>query len=120
MPAVEPRNAVTGFEVSINVADLAASTRFYRALGFQIVEGSESAGALLLQFEHFRIGLYQGHISENRLTFRGGNVRRIADRARSQGLVFEREPETAADGSTSARLRDPDGNAVSFVSGPNT
>jgi catechol 2,3-dioxygenase-like lactoylglutathione lyase family enzyme len=111
---------VTGFEVTINVADLAASTRFYRALGFQIVEGSESPGAIVLEFQHFRIGLHEGHGAENGLTFRGGNVRRIADRARSQGLVFEREPATLADGSSTALLRDPDGNAVSFISGPNT
>ncbi len=107
---------MTGFEVTINVADLAASTRFYRALGFQIVEGSEAPGTVVLEFQHFRIGLHQGHGTENGLTFRGGNVRRIADRARSQGLVFEREPAVGADGNMSALLRDPDGNVISFVS----
>jgi catechol 2,3-dioxygenase-like lactoylglutathione lyase family enzyme len=110
---------VAGFEVSFNVADLTASTRFYRALGFHIVEGSESVGVVVLEFQTFRIGLYQRHVTENRLTFRGGNVRRIADRARSQGLVFEQEPAVGADGNMSAQLRDPDGNAVAFVSGPN-
>ena len=116
MAEVKARPSMTGFEISLRVADVEASRRFYTALGFQPVAGGEAAGVVLLEFEHFRIGLYQESIPENQLRFRGGNVRRIADRARSQGLAFEQEPRTQADGSTAALLRDPDGNAVSFIS----
>ena len=106
------------FELALNVADLAASLRFYTTLGFTVVAGSERSDVAVVQFEGFRIGLYRTHIPENRVTFRGGNVKRIADRARSQGLTFEEEPAVAQDGSTTALVRDPDGNAVSFVSPP--
>jgi catechol 2,3-dioxygenase-like lactoylglutathione lyase family enzyme len=105
---------VTGFEACIAVADLAASKRFYSALGFQVVDDT-IPGVVVMAFQEFRIGLYAKSVVKPLLVFRGGNVKRIADRAKSQGLVFEAEPATS-DGTTTAMLRDPDGNAVSFVS----
>ena len=106
---------MTGFEACIAVADLAASKRFYSALGFAVVDESD-ADVVVMAFQDFRIGLYARSTAKPLLLFRGGNLKRIADRAKGQGLVFASEPAVASDGTTTALLRDPDGNAVSFVS----
>lgn len=107
------------FELALNVADLTASLNFYQKLGFHQIDGSEESGAVVIQSGECRIALYAGHIAENLINFRGGNIPAIAEKARTEGLTFEKEPFFGADGGMGALIRDPDGNAVYFVSHPN-
>jgi catechol 2,3-dioxygenase-like lactoylglutathione lyase family enzyme len=106
------------FELALNVADLNASLTFYRKLSFNQIEGSEESGVAVIQSGNCRIALYKGYIAENLINFRGGNILAIAERARTEGLTFEKEPFSGPDGSMGALIRDLDGNAVYFVSHP--
>jgi len=107
------------FELALNVADLNASLAFYRGLGFSQIEGSEESGVAVIESANCRIVLYRGYIAENLINFRGGDIPVIAERARTAGLIFEKEPFSGLDGSMGALLRDPDVNAIYFVSHPN-
>jgi catechol 2,3-dioxygenase-like lactoylglutathione lyase family enzyme len=106
------------FELALNVADLKASLIFYRRLGFNQIDGSEESGASAIQSGNCRIALYEGYIAENLINFRGGDIPAIAERARTEGLTFEKEPFSGPDGSMGALIHDPDGNAIYFVSHP--
>jgi catechol 2,3-dioxygenase-like lactoylglutathione lyase family enzyme len=106
------------FELALNVADLNASLTFYRRLGFNQIDGSEESGVAVIQSGNCRIALYKGYIAENLINFRGGDIPAIAERAKTEGLTFEKEPFSGPDGGMGALIRDPDGNAVYFVSHP--
>lgn len=106
------------FELALNVADLNASLTFYSRLGFTQIDGSEHSGVAVIRSGNCRIALYQGHIAENLINFRGGDISAIDQQARAEGLTFEKKPFSAPDGSMGALLRDPDGNAIYFVSHP--
>jgi catechol 2,3-dioxygenase-like lactoylglutathione lyase family enzyme len=106
------------FELDLNVTDLKASRSFYERLGFRVVKESEDLGVAVLENGPCRIGLYQGHIAENLLNFRDGDIPAIVRQARSAGLVPEREVFDPEHGSEAALFRDPDGNAIYLVSHP--
>ena len=106
------------FELCLQVADIERSLGFHTKLGFHPVAGGAEHGVIVIRSGDCRIGLYQGHIAENLLNFRGGNIAEIARQAEASGLEFEKPPSVGGDGSTGALLRDPDGNAVYFVSHP--
>ena len=107
------------FELCLDVADLGASLSFYRKLGFTLVSGSAASRVAVVKWGNCRVGLYQGYLQENLINFRGGDIPAIAEHARAAGLSFEKEPFSGPDGSMAALVRDPDGNAIYFVSHPN-
>ncbi|MCB9914753.1 MAG: VOC family protein [Planctomycetes bacterium] len=112
------------FSVSLLVQDLAASRAFYEALGFVVVGGVQEQNWLVLQNATSTIGLFQGFVERNTLTYNPGwdrNTQRLADftdvreiqrRLRAAGI----EPLVAADESGSGpawlMLQDPDGNPI--------
>ena len=112
------------FSVSLTVKDIAASRAFYEKLGFRAIFGDQSKNWLILQNETATIGLFQGMLDKNTLTFNPGwdrsgktlpdydDVRDIQRQLKSRGLT----PTTAADESTtgpaSLMLLDPDGNPI--------
>ncbi len=112
------------FSVSLSVKDLAASRAFYEKLGFHAVDRFSSKKMAILQNESCTIGLFQGVIPKNSLTFNPGwdrncatlpefdDVRDIQRTIKSRGLT----PEPAADengtGPAFLMLTDPDGNPV--------
>ncbi len=57
------------FSLSLNVKDIAASKAFYETLGFAPVFGEESQGWLILDNGNIKIGLFQGMLEKNTLTF---------------------------------------------------
>jgi lactoylglutathione lyase len=83
------------FELALNVADLNASLTFYSRLGFTQIDGSEHSGVAVIRSGNCRIALYQGHIAENLINFRGGDISAIDQQARAEGLTFEKEPFSA-------------------------
>ena len=60
------------FSVSLNVADIQASKSFYENLGFQVCGGDISQNWLILRNGNCTIGLFQGMIEKNTLTFNPG------------------------------------------------
>ena len=58
-------------EISLAVADIKASLAFYEALGFKRVEGAEEEKRAVVAQPDLRIGLYEGHVDANSLTFFG-------------------------------------------------
>lgn len=111
------------FSVSLAVKDLAASRAFYEKLGFRAFVG-DGRSWLVMQNDTCTIGLHQGGLPRNSLTFNPGwdracntlpeftDVRDLQRTLRERGL----SPNPAADESTAGPaffiLTDPDGNPV--------
>ena len=103
-------------EVSLKVESVKQSIRFYTSLGFVKVEGDEDEAWVVVEHSGVRIGLYEGHIPCNSITFFGGDVDLIVRRLRESGYAMESDPQTEDDGSVGATIRDPDGNLLYFNS----
>jgi catechol 2,3-dioxygenase-like lactoylglutathione lyase family enzyme len=99
-------------EVSLNVKDLDSSIRFYGALGFRQVEGNPEEGWVVVESEGLRVGLYQGHVPDNSISFFGGDVAGVTANLEEAGYEPIEGPCREDDGSTSAHFRDPDGNRI--------
>lgn len=111
------------FSVSLSVADLAVSRRFYEALGFVVTGGAADAGYLILKNGESTLGLFHGMFEGNILTFNPGltnrmeriesfaDVREIQDVLDAAGIALEGRVE-AGQGAGSITLVDPDGNAI--------
>src|SRR5580704_6677021 len=107
------------FELSLDVADLAASKNFYSTLGFEVIDGDETAGWLIVRNTSLTLGLYQGHVPANLMNFRGKDVFEIAAQLKQAGLKLHKEAEIEPDGSAGAWIKDPDGNLIYFNTAPN-
>ncbi|MHC4471763.1 MAG: VOC family protein [Planctomycetota bacterium] len=102
------------FQLCLNVEDLARSQEFYSKLGFERVGGVPEKGWAILRHGDCTLGLYQGHIGENLLNYRGGDVFAIAASLKGAGLTMEMDAVKEADGTDGAMVRDPDGNLIYF------
>lgn len=112
------------FSLSLAVADLDASRRFYEALGFEVTGGDADGGWLILKNGESTLGLFHGMFERNIVTFNPGltsrmerlesftDVREIERRLRAAGLELETAPEPGTEGAASITLVDPDGNPV--------
>ena len=111
------------FSLSLNVADLDASRAFYEKLGFGVMGGAADQGRLILRTGQFTLGLFQGHIPENCLTFNPGwtaeaqametfeDVRSLQARLERMGIeVLIRAKEGTEP--THFVVVDPDGNQI--------
>lgn len=112
------------FSISLSVADLAASKAFYKALGFQPVEGAGGEDWQIMRNGQCTLGLFQGMFPTNMLTFNPGwvseeenkdpftDIREIQSQLQAAGI----EPQSAIDpegtGPASLTVFDPDGNPV--------
>ena len=114
------------FSVSLNVKDIAASKDFYGKIGFQPFAGDEDQGWLILKNGDTIIGLFQGMLEANTLTFNPGwdqnaqnvddfeDVRDIQKRLKAEGITFETEADESTTGPAFFIVKDPDGNPVFF------
>lgn len=112
------------FSVSLVVRDLPRSRTFYETLGFRAVFGDAASNWLILQNETCTIGLFQGMLEKNTLTFnpgwdRSGNplpafddVRDIQKALKGHGLELAMQADESSHGPASLLLLDPDGNPV--------
>jgi catechol 2,3-dioxygenase-like lactoylglutathione lyase family enzyme len=112
------------FSISLAVKDIAASRRFYEALGFVAAGGDPAQNWLILKGPTAVIGLFQGMFDGNILTFNPGwsqegqpsgpftDVRAIQARLQAAGLTLDRTTDPAGRGPAHITLRDPDGNAI--------
>ncbi|MEO0652228.1 MAG: VOC family protein [Planctomycetota bacterium] len=123
-----PESALGAFSVSLTVADLDASTSFYKRLGFEVVADFGGEDWRILRSGDTTIGLFHGLFERNILTFNPGwdaqaeelseftDVRELERRFRAAGLepVDGIDPAAGDEGPASFVLVDPDGNPVFF------
>lgn len=102
----------------LNVQDIEASVEFYQKLDFRIIEDHRAENWCVLQHNNMALCLYQGHISENLINFRGGDIEAIYKEATARGLKFDEPARSQSDGSWNATIRDPDGNCIFFNTFP--
>jgi lactoylglutathione lyase len=112
------------FSVSLNVKDIQASTAFYEKLGFTPFAGDMSQNWLILRNGEAVVGLFQGVLERNALTFNPGwgqdaqglesftDVRELQRELKGQGIPFLAEAEEGTSGPASFIVVDPDGNPV--------
>lgn len=112
------------FSVSLAVKNLGASRAFYEKLGFRQVAGDPAQNWLILQNDTSTIGLFQGMLDKNTLTFNPGwdrsmntlpkfdDVREIQRELKRQGLTLVSEADETTSGPASLMLLDPDGNPI--------
>ena len=115
MSMIESLSAVT-----LVTEDMAKSVRFYTALGFEMIYGSESA-----DFTSFRVGssfLNVGYRQDagaiegwGRAIFYVSDVDAMYARALESGFTPDFEPRDATWGERYFHLKDPDGHELSFA-----
>jgi len=106
------------FFLCLNVRDLEKSLAFYNALGLTQVGGTVEEGWAMLGYRNLCLGLYQGHLGQNLLNFRGGDVFALAEELKRRGFTLKQGAEVEPDGSAGAWLDDPDGNVIYFNTHP--
>jgi len=111
------------FSVSLAVKDLATSRAFYEKLGLRVFAG-DGKSWLILQNETSTIGLFQGMLERNTLTFNPGwdrsattlqafdDVREIQRKLTDRGVAIATRADEAGTGPASIVVHDPDGNPI--------
>jgi catechol 2,3-dioxygenase-like lactoylglutathione lyase family enzyme len=106
--------------VTLAVADMGRSVRFYASLGFEIRYGGEAA-----DFTSFRVG--DGYLNLDatgdkpggafwgRVIFYVSDVDALFERARALGLTPSTAPRDAEWGERYFHINDPDGHELSFA-----
>lgn len=117
-------SSLGAFSISLAVKDLAASRAFYEKLGFTQTGGDAAQKWLVLRNGDAVVGLFEGMLPKNTLTFNPGwnqqaqpvarfeDVRSIQARFEQAGLVPEPKADPASTGPGYLMLIDPDGNPV--------
>ena len=112
------------FSVSLAVKDIAASRAFYEKLGFTVFGGDQEQHWLILRNKGTVIGLFQGMLEKNALTFNPGwdaaaqtlesftDVRELQRQLKAQDVEFLSEADESTTGPASFITVDPDGNPV--------
>ena len=112
------------FSVSLAVKDLEASRRFYEKLGFTPFAGDPAQHWLILRNRGTVVGLFQGMLDRNALTFNPGwngdaqpvadftDVRELQRRLKADGVEFVSEADESTTGPASFVVVDPDGNPI--------
>ena len=112
------------FSVSLAVKDIQASRAFYEKLGFRGVAGNIAENWLILQNETSTIGLFQGMLEKNTLTYNPGwdrscstladydDVRDIQRALRDRGVALTVSADESTTGPAHLMLVDPDGNPI--------
>ncbi len=112
------------FSISLSVRNLERSRAFYEALGFHELGGNADHGYLIMKNGDTLIGLFQGMLDGNCLTFNPGwdqsaqnldafdDVRALQDRFKAAGLVLGEKCDVKGSGPAHVRLADPDGNMI--------
>lgn len=99
------------FSVSLVVKDLAASRRFYEALGFAVECGAEEENWLFMANGATRIGLFKDMFKDNILTFNPSDARAVQTALEKEGIMADKAAEGES-GPCHVMLTDPDGNKI--------
>ena len=123
------KNKIKGIKDKINdtknkVKDIKKSVEFYEKLGFTYKGGNIDQNWIVLKNGNTVIGLFQGYIEENTLTFNPGwdqsasevnpftDVREIQKKLKEKGVKVDREANETTKGPEYIVLTDPDGNSI--------
>ena len=114
------------FSVSLAVKDIHASKDFYEKLGFEPFGGEMEHNWLIMKSGDTIIGLFQGMIDKNILTFNPGwdqdakpvkefaDIRTIQAELSGKGIAPTTMVAEKTQGPGSFTLTDPDGNNILF------
>ena len=114
------------FSISLSVKDIKVSKDFYEKLGFKVFGGDITQNWLILKNGDCVIGLFQGMLEKNTLTFNPGwdqnaqkldtftDVRAIQRQLKTQGVEVMGEADESTAGPAYFMLMDPDGNPILF------
>ncbi len=112
------------FSISLNVKDLSKSKDFYEKLGFSVFAGDEKANYLIMKNDETIIGLFQGMLDKNILTFNPGwdsnanqleyfdDVRAIQESLKNNNIQINNEIDPKTKGPANITIEDPDGNII--------
>lgn len=112
------------FSISLAVKDIAASKAFYEDLGFTAFGGDADQGWMIMTSPSCVIGLFQGMLERNTMTFNPGwdakgqtldsftDVREIQKRLKARGVELMNEADETTTGPASFTVIDPDGNPI--------
>ena len=112
------------FSISLAVKDLEVSRAFYEKFGFMVYAGNASENWLILKNGDHIVGLFQGMIERNTLTFNPGwdqnaspldsftDIRDIQRKLKAKGVKFESEADETGTGPAYFIALDPDGNPI--------
>jgi catechol 2,3-dioxygenase-like lactoylglutathione lyase family enzyme len=112
------------FSISLAVKDIAASRAFYEKLGFTAFAGEQANNWLIMKNGDHVIGLFQGMLEKNSLTFNPGwnssagaldnftDVRELQRQVKAQGITPVLEADESTTGPGYFIMTDPDGNPV--------
>lgn len=112
------------FSISLKVKDIKKSVEFYEKLGFTYKAGNIDQNWIVLKNGNTVIGLFQGFIEENTLTFNPGwdqqaqnlpeftDVREIQKKLKAKDVKLDREADEKTSGPEYIILKDPDGNPI--------
>ena len=112
------------FSISLKVKDIKKSVEFYEKLGFTYKGGNIDQNWIVLKNGNTVIGLFQGYIEENTLTFNPGwdqsasevnpftDVREIQKKLKAKDVKLDREADEKTTGPEYIILKDPDGNPI--------
>jgi len=112
------------FSISLAVKDIHASRKFYEKFGFEVFMGDATQGWLILKNGDHVIGLFQGMLERNTLTFNPGwnsnaqklesftDVRELQRQLKARGVQLVQEADENSTGPASFMAVDPDGNPI--------
>ena len=112
------------FSLSLNVKDIQDSLEFYQKLGFTVFHGEVENKWMILKNGNCTLGLFEGMIPKNILTFNPGwdenaqpvgefvDVREWQERLKGAGVELMLEVEEGTSGPGHLVLEDPDGNQI--------
>ena len=102
--------------IALNVKNLQASKDFYLRLGFIVDErfSNPQQKWLIMRNGTLIIGLYEGIIPRNTLTFTPVNIFELQNNLKQKGVPFVLEAKENEKGRTHFLLVDPDGNPLFF------
>lgn len=116
--------SIGAFSVSLNVKDIVISKSFYEKIGFQVFHGDIEQKWLIMKNKDCTIGLFEGMLDNNILTFNPGwdneakevdlfkDIRELQKEFREKGIQFESEVDESSKGPGSFVICDPDGNTI--------
>lgn len=113
------------FSLSLNVKDIKASREFYAKFGFKDFGGDIEQNWLIMKNDSEQIiGLFQGMIEKNTLTFNPGwdsnaqtvpgytDVRQLQRQLEEQGVALAARADESTTGPAYIIAIDPDGNPI--------
>ena len=102
--------------IALNVKNLQTSKEFYLKMGFIVDErfSCPQRKYLIMRNAELIIGLYEGIIPRNTITFTPDNIRELQKKLKQKSIPFVLEANENTQGPAHFLIVDPDGNPLFF------